>query len=366
MIERFGHGGDLDTAAAAFGVNSGQFVDFSANINPLGPPPHVMKRLQDELHAIVHYPDPDQRHFRKLLAETLNITEESLCIGNGAAECMALALLALEPRTVGVIYPCFSEYAELSRKFGAEVVGISGNAENGFQVGAEEIGRLLERVDLLFLGQPNNPTGLQYTLEELVRIAEMAATTGTALIIDEAFIDFIVPGEQVTLLSRLEKYPHIILIRSMTKFYAIPGLRLGFAIAEPSLARRLKQKQVTWSVNRLALAAGESCMSGCEEYERVTREQTVIERSYLIERLERDFGCQTWPSMANFLLVRLQNPLRAEELQSLLGRKGVLIRNCAMYEGLTEADFRIAVKDRALNERLLHAMKEVWKEQGWQ
>ncbi|WP_314585842.1 threonine-phosphate decarboxylase CobD [Paenibacillus terrigena] len=362
MIERFGHGGDLETAQAAFGVDRGAFIDYSANINPLGPPPHVLARVQQELRDVVHYPDPDHRRLRALLSEALHVDESMICIGNGAAECMALALLAMAPRRVGVIYPCFSEYAELSRKFGAEVIGIHGHAQQGFRAELNEIAGLMQEVDLLFLGQPNNPTGVQYDLEELEQLAAIAADADTMLIIDEAFMDFIAPDRQATMLPCVEQYSHVILIRSMTKFYAIPGLRLGYAVAGPSLIHRLKSKQVTWSVNRLALAAGEACLVDCEEYEAVTREQTVIERNYMIERLEQEFGCQTWPSLANFILVRLLKPWTAEQLQTKLGLKGILIRSCAMYEGLSETDIRLAVKDRERNEILFNKLTEVWQE----
>lgn len=362
MIEKFGHGGDLETAAAAFGVDRDVWVDFSANINPMGPPAHVLTRIQCEMNEIVHYPDPDHRRFRKLLALSLGVDESMICIGNGAAECMALALLAVTPKRVGVIYPCFSEYTELSKKFGAEVVGIYGDAANDFRASLSELQDLMKRVDLLFLGQPNNPTGVQYGVEELEQLAACAADEHTVLVIDEAFIDFIAPESQATLLPRLAQYSHVILIRSMTKFYAIPGLRLGFAVARPELIQRLKSKQVTWSVNRLALAAGEACMTDCEAYEAETRRQTETERAFLVEAIEHRFGCKTWPSLANFILVRLPHPWTAAALQTKLGERGVLIRSCAMYEGLTDADIRIAVKDRVRNEILLAKLAEVWKE----
>lgn len=360
MIERFGHGGDLDTAAAEFGVAPESILDFSANINPLGPPEGLMERLRQELDAVIHYPDPDHRELRKLLAQRLGLDSSSICIGNGAAECMALAVLGLAPRHVGTVTPCFSEYAQLARQFGANVVAAQGGEENGFRAGTAELCDLLERTDLAFIGQPNNPTGLQYDMSTLEAVLERAEETDTYVVLDEAFIDFIPPERQATMLPKLPTYPHLIVIRSLTKFYAIPGLRLGFAAAHPETIGRMKRKQVTWSVNRLALAAGECCLAAGDAYERTTREHTAAERAFLIETLERDFGCRTWPSEANFILVRLPAPWTAERLQAELGRIGVLIRNCSMYEGLTAADIRIAVKDRKANERLIEAMKEVW------
>lgn len=363
MIERFGHGGDLETATATFGVRREQWVDFSANINPLGPPQQVWSRIQQEWEQIVHYPDPDHRQFRQLLAASLAVSEEQLCIGNGAAECMALALLAFSPQRVGVVYPCFSEYISLSRQFGAEVIGIYGEAEQHFRASTEALKSLIRQVDLVFLGQPNNPTGVQYEVAVLRELAAEAELSNTVLVLDEAFIDFMAPAEQMTLLGELAACKQVLLIRSMTKFYAIPGLRLGYAIARPDWIAGMKSKQVTWSVNRLALAAGEAVMSDCEEYETLTREQTAMERAFLIHALEEQFGCQTWPSLANFMLVRLPAPWTAASLQTKLGERGILIRSCAMYEGLTERDIRLAVKSHAQNELLIRHMTELWHEE---
>lgn len=142
IIERFGHGGDVWTAAEAFGRSSGEFVDFSANINPLGPPPSVMARLREELAGIIHYPDPGHRRMKEALSRRLQVGCEQLLIGNGAAECMALAILAHAPRTVGVVAPCFSEYEALSRQFGADVVRVIGQASRDYRAEWPELERL--------------------------------------------------------------------------------------------------------------------------------------------------------------------------------------------------------------------------------
>ncbi len=134
MLERYGHGGDLESAAEIYG--RGAFLDFSANINPLGPPPGVMEKLRDALPAVIRYPDPGHRGLKELLSVRLGVRPEQLCIGNGAAECMALILLACRPRKVGIVEPCFSEYRQLSEQFGAEVQSVYGTRNNGWRAGA--------------------------------------------------------------------------------------------------------------------------------------------------------------------------------------------------------------------------------------
>lgn len=350
-IEKYGHGGDLLTASEQFGIDPTQIIDFSANINPYASTMEMVRSLIDIDH-LIHYPDPDHRKLKQALAQRLGVERECLLIGNGAAECMALVILGLAPGKVGVVYPCFSEYAGLAGQFGAEVHGIYGREEQDFKPDRDELAKLIESVDLVFIGHPNNPTGIVYSRAELEWMAAECESNDTYLIIDEAFLDFL--EGSVTLLDDLKQYPHLILIRSMTKFYAIPGLRLGYSVASPELIVRMKGKQVTWSVNSFALAIGEASLQDLELEER-TRQQIQIQRDCLVNFLNR-IGWKVWPGQANFLLVRLPEGDTTMELQNFLGERGILIRDCSMYPGLTEQDFRIAVLDQESNNRLMQLL----------
>ena len=363
IIEKHGHGGDMLTAQNLFGIPQDQLLDFSANINPFGPPQNAMKAIIDNLHTIIHYPDPVHRRLSSRLAEKLGISEEQLVIGNGAAECMALIILALQPKVVGIVYPSFSEYTTLSSTFGAKIEPCFGTIENNFKPEMSDLNQLIEKVDLVFIGQPNNPTGILYTKEEIRSLAMQARNTNTYLVIDEAFIDFVPSQENFTIIDELHHFPKVIIIRSMTKFYAIPGLRLGYSICSEEVALLLKRKQVTWSVNSLALIAGEACLQE-SEYEEKTIEFIESERAYLIERLEKEFYFTVLPGTANFLLVRLPASMTANGLQSKMGQEGIMIRSCSMYPGLSEQDFRIAVRTRKENNQFLEVLKKVVKNWG--
>ncbi|RNB85619.1 threonine-phosphate decarboxylase CobD [Brevibacillus panacihumi] len=363
VLEKYGHGGDWVSAAKRYGMPENGFLDYSANINPLGPPPSVITALQNHLHEMTRYPDPAHRAFRQALGKRLKQDEDWLLPANGAAEAMALALLALAPEKVGVVYPCFSEYAQLSEQFGAQVMGCFGREENGYKAEESQLRQLFEQTDLVFVGSPNNPTGIRYAKAELERMANWTSETDTWLIVDEAFLDFIDEDHPFTLADSLGDYPRVILMRSMTKMYAIPGLRLGYAIAHPDVIARMKAKQVSWSVNALALLAGERCLEEFA-YEEKTRKLIAGEREYLRACLHTELGWQVWPGEANFLLVRSSEDWTAQELQAELGKKGILIRSCAMYPGLTPRDFRIAVRKREENEQLIDALREVCEERG--
>lgn len=358
MLEVYGHGGDLETASLRYGIAPNGFTDFSANINPLGSPPGLLDRLTEALPDIVRYPDPGHRLLTSLLAQRNQVQEVSIVIGNGAAENMALALLAISPKMVGIVEPCFSEYATLSRQMGAEVRSIFGTEERSFKAAAQDVERLIAGSDLVFIGQPNNPNGVQYGLDELRFFADAGERHKTYVVLDEAFIDFIPASERQSLLPELERYKYVILIRSMTKFYAIPGLRLGYAIANPPLVAAMTDKQVSWSVNLLALIAGEYCLAAGEEYEAKTIALVKEQRDFLRKGLNR-LGCTTWPGEANFLLVRLPIGWTAAGMQEVLGRQGILVRNCAMYPGLSDRDIRVAVKNSEDNRKLLTEMEHV-------
>lgn len=358
MLERYGHGGDLESASELYGGDPASFLDFSANINPLGPPEGVMAKLGQALPSILRYPDPGHRRLKALLSRKLGVAPEHLSIGNGAAESMALLLLGLAPSRVGIVQPCFSEYRQLSEQFGAEVHAVFGSRERDWRAEVSDIAGLMKKVDLLFLGQPNNPNGVQYPFEEIRELAVEAERTRTYFVVDEAFIDFIPEGRRMTLLPELERFPRTILVRSMTKFYAIPGLRLGYAAAHPDVIRAMTGKQVTWSVNGLALLAGELCLEGGEAHERETLELIAAERARLRAGL-RGLGCRVSGGEANFLLADLPAPWSAGELQRELGLRGVLIRSCAMYPGLGPGHVRFAVKGADANARLLAVLGDV-------
>lgn len=357
-IEVFGHGGDVETAASRFGGSAADFLDYSANINPLGPPREVLEALQQGLYSVLRYPDPGHRGFKALLSERLAVTKEQISAGNGAAESMALILLALAPRRVGTVEPGFSEYSTLARQFGAEVIHAAGREELNWQARTEDIEHLMEKVDLLFLGQPNNPNGVQYPVEVLHRLARKAEEKDTVLVIDEAFIDFIPVSRRQSLAPHLDKYPNVIIIRSMTKFYAIPGLRLGYALGSAAYIQAMTEKQVTWSVNGLALIAGEACLRSGERFEQETISHITRERARLITSLEM-YGCSVTPGEANFILARVPEPWTAASIQEALGKRGILIRSCAMYPGLGAGHVRFAVKGAQANDRLLDVLGSV-------
>ncbi|MCD1262009.1 threonine-phosphate decarboxylase [Paenibacillus athensensis] len=364
MLERYGHGGDLRTAAEAFGRPEGQFLDFSSNMNPLGPPAVVGELLQTAAADIVRYPDPAVRELRCRLARKYGISAECILVGNGAAELIDLAVRELRPTVTGVARPSFSEYEEAVRKAGGALYDIPLQAGQQFALGEAEAFEALERCDALFLGHPNNPTGRMIESALLERLAD----AGKPLIVDEAFMDFVPDEAERSLLRRAAAAEHVLVVRSMTKFYAIPGIRLGFVVGHPRRIRRLAALQVPWSVNYLAQRIGASVLDDAD-FERRSHEWLEAEKPRLLEGLQ-GLGLIAFESDVNFILLAFPEEwgMDVQEAQRRMGRQGILIRDASLFPGLDGRYARVAVRGREDNERLLaglaHMLEELRAERG--
>jgi threonine-phosphate decarboxylase len=324
-------------------------IDFSANINPLGPPAGVWQAIREALPAIVAYPDPKARQLKNALAEKLKLEVEQIAVGNGAAEILYAVLRALRPQTVGLIQPSFTEYREAADLLEARIIAVQTEDRHDFRPDLSELLAVCEQADLFIAGYPNNPDGQLLPIDWLVQMAEVLRRHGGYLLVDEAFIDFVPMAK--SMLDQLDQYPNVTLLRSMTKYYAIPGLRLGYALADRTLIQRFERELPPWSVNGLAQAAGRAALTD-ERFEQRTREWLRAERPFLLEGLGRLAGIKVYRGEANFILFRCGCP----DLQTRLGRAGILIRSCANYPGLSEQFYRIAVRSREENQRLLEQM----------
>lgn len=360
MLERYGHGGDLRTAEESFGLNKEEFLDFSANMNPLGPPEVIEHIMKSKWHEINRYPDPASRQLVKAISEHYEIPEASIMVGNGAAELIDLLVRHLVPNITGLAQPCFSEYGDAVHNAAGIAYDIPLYEEHSFELQESDIEQAMNETNLLFLGHPNNPTGKlipQCILNNIINRKH-------PLILDEAFMDFIANEAEVSRIRQAAGEPNLYVIRSMTKFFSIPGIRLGFMVAHPDMIAQLRKRQTPWSVNFLAQEIGKSVLNiedPCnEQYAQRTREWLDEERPWLTNQLEL-LGLQVVPSETNFLLISLpeQSGYDIKQLQQLLGRKGILVRDASLFKGLNERYGRVAVRTRLDNERLVQAIREV-------
>ncbi|MBD3918345.1 threonine-phosphate decarboxylase [Paenibacillus sp. PR3] len=358
MLERYGHGGDLVTASDLFGITADEFVDFSSNMNPFGPPEVVLHVLETKWRELDRYPDPAVRGLRSKLAQRHGIKPDHILCGNGAAELIDLAIRALRPNQgVGLAVPCFGEYADAAHKYGGSVVKVPMFEEDSFRLSAErvlEAASGYDRPGIWMLGSPNNPTGVTVDRDLVLQLLD----TGAFVVIDEAFLDFVPNEEAITLIQEATRRPNLLVIRSMTKFYAIPGVRLGYAVGSEETIAQMRGQQTPWSVSSLAQWIGEAVLDE-EAYAHRTQRWLAEERAWLTNALGA-LGCKVFDSITNYLLIKLpdESAIEAAQLQQLMGQRGVLIRDASHFEGLNGRFIRVAVKLRELNERLIQALSE--------
>jgi len=358
MLEQYGHGGDLDTAEEMFGrPPEGAFLDYSSNMNPLGPPPAALEAIRRFAETIDRYPDPAVRRLTSRLAELHGVPQSAVMAGNGAAELIDLAARVHRPDTCAIPAPSFVEYADAVRKAGGKVLPVRLSAADNFELDdamVDEAFAAYGKPSMWFIGSPNNPTG---RLVDPAVIHRLLAD-GHTVVLDEAFIDFAPEGEKISLIRHAAASPRFIVLRSMTKYYAVPGIRLGYAVGHPDTIAAMRELQVPWSVNGLAQQIGLAVLDDAD-YAARTAKWFAAERPYMEEGL-RGLGLDVVPGVTNYVLfaVPIEWRVTAAQLQQEMGRSGILIRDASRFDGLDARYCRIAVKLRADNDKLLAALAQ--------
>lgn len=356
LSRSFTHGGTIYAAARLLGVPPEEILDFSASINPLGPPAGVRDAVLAAFDRVIHYPDPEATELREALARRHGVAPENIAPANGSTE-----LIHLLPRLVPgsralVVAPPFAEYAAALERGGWEAHYFSLEAADGFLLDLRKLEqRLADGFDLLVLANPGNPTGALVSLPLVAELLEICRLAGTVPVIDEAFMDFC---EEESAVSAVVADGRGVVLRSLTKFFALPGLRLGYAVAAPGIVEHLSGLIPPWSVGTLAQAAGVAALAD-DGYREQTLALIATEREYLSAGLASLPGLRPYPSAANYLLVELTSGLTAAELAGRLRHLCMLIRDCATFPGLSGRFFRVAIRSRAENVRLRAAVAVV-------
>ncbi|MBF2026512.1 MAG: threonine-phosphate decarboxylase [Oscillatoriales cyanobacterium C42_A2020_001] len=350
-MNRPSHGGNLVWASNLADCSPDAILDFSASINPLGPPASAIAAIQHQLSNLVSYPDPSYSRLRQAIGQFHQIAPDWILPGNGAAELLTWACRELaELDTIYLFTPAFSDYTRALNAFEATVQAIP------LTVGLEASNVLLPTPPAatgLLLNTPHNPTGRLFSRESILPWLEQFSL----VVIDEAFMDFLPPVQQQSLIEWVEDYPNLVIVRSLTKFYSLPGLRLGYAIAHPDRLKRWQQWRDPWSVNSLAAAVGEVVLQDTA-FQHQTWNWLATARPQLFTGLAKLPGLQPLPSVANFLLV--QSDRSVVDLQTeLLKTHKILIRDCLSFPQLGDRYFRVAIRTLEENQRLLNGLKEI-------
>ncbi len=345
------HGGNLRELSKLSGRSREKILDFSANMNPLGPPGWLRLVINRSMDYIPHYPDPGYSELIEESEKHFGLSGGEILVGNGSSELLYTLMRVFKKPKALIPVPSYVDYAHAARHAGCEIEEMLLRKQNGFQVDLDALGAGMDGDTVVILGQPNNPTG---TIVDPSRVRELAgAFPECEIVVDEAFADFVSGYESLM----YDRPPNVTVLYSMTKFFAIPGLRLGLGFLRRELRRKAQECLIPWSVNVIAEQVG---IWSLRDREYVVKTRALVDglRRELVDELTGISALEVFPGQANFLLVRISNgSLSAGELADKLLALGIAIRTCHNYSGLDERYFRIAVRNRDENRRLLDALR---------
>lgn len=353
------HGGDVREVAEELGIRPSEILDFSANINPRGLPPRAMERLgrdASDPRLLAMYPDRPARLLREALGRRLRVPPEAIALGPGAEALLGPILRCLGASRALVPVPAFGEYRRVCARENIEFIPFPLERAEFFRLPVDRFCQEIESIDIVIVNNPHNPSGSLLDAQDVRRILEAVTSRGGTLVLDEAFVDY---APHASLAADAAARDGLIVVRSLTKFYGCPALRVGYAVARPETVQKIVSYLPAWPVTQLAADALAEAIE-----DRAYGEASLLENGMERERLREALtalGHTALPSAANYLLVELGEgmPPAAALRASLIEKHRILIRNCDSYEGLAPGRFvRVAVRTREENCRLAQAMGE--------
>ena len=353
------HGGNIYSIEREYGIPAGDITDFSVNLNPLGTPAAVKKMIIENLNEIMCYPDPEYIECRENIAAYHNVPLEYITAGNGATELIFLYCRVTKPSKALIVAPAFSEYARALEAVGTEIVYFELKEENHFRIDINSLKKEIRNgYDLVVICNPNNPAGTLVDRENMISISE-SAPVGCRILIDESFIEFAPQGPENLTVINADMPRNIYVLRSLTKIFSMPGLRLGYgACSDHDLNRKLADMKEPWSVNVFAAKCA-GVLFNDTDYLRETRRLISEEKKYLTDNLKNFPWLKIYESSVNYMLLKIQNGMTSFELESELLKRKIMIRNASNFMFLDDSFVRIAVKERGSNILLIEALKDI-------
>jgi histidinol-phosphate aminotransferase len=337
------HGGDI--------YRNNVTMDFSVNINPLGIPDDVKKALHTAVDISNQYPDLYAEKLGNAVAKMLDVPLEYLTFGNGASELFMAIVHEIRPKKTVIPIPSFYGYEYAANAIDSEIIYYSTKEEDNFKLKENFLSVLTENVDIVFIANPNNPTGNLISKDFFINIVKHCNERGIYVVLDECFMDFC--GEEYSLIKEVAKFPNLLLVRAFTKIFAIPGVRLGYLVsANFGLTQKIKRHLPEWNISVFAQAAGCECANQVLFVENTVK-YIRREREYMEKKL-KEHGIKVYQSSANFILIYSDLPLYEKLLE-----KGILIRDCSNFRGLSKGFYRIALRNREENDMFLKAIGEL-------
>lgn len=352
------HGSDLETIERVYKIKKEDIVSFSANVNPLGISPKLRRTLSERIDAIMSYPDREYGSLRKCIADYVHNDVNDIIVGNGSTELISLFIQIMHPKKALIIGPTYSEYEREIALGGGASLYYRLEEENLFQLDIASLEKeLASDVELLVICNPNNPTSSAITKNDMRRILDICKKKGIYVMVDETYVEFTEDISKITSAPLTVYYNNLIILRGISKFFAAPGLRLGYAVCGNSdLLKEMNQRKNPWTINSLAAIAGEIMFTD-EEYIKETRALIAEERSRICSLLNTCKSIKYFTPTANFILIKiLRDDITSMDLFESAIKRGFMIRDCSTFPFLNNKFIRFCFMTKKLNDELLNIL----------
>ena len=354
-MKKISHGGNIYKKAKEMGIREEDILDFSANISPLGLPEHIRQAMVKAIDQTINYPDPDCSRLKEAISKEDAVSETKIACGNGGADLLYRLAFGLQPKKVLLPAPAFVEYEEALSAAGAQIEYY--RMTEDFIIKEDILEQITEDTDFVVICNPNNPTGILTERERILRILDRAEKTKTFVLVDECFLEICKNEKEYTVKPFIEKYEHLIILKSFTKLYAIPGVRLGYILAgSEEVIERVNCAGQAWSVSHIAQCAGVAALADNIYKEKVI--DTVAEELAYMKKEFYNLPVVLYDGAANYLFFRTPE---ITDLDKQLEGHGIMIRNCSNYVNLGRDYWRVAVKAHEENKKLIKALRMILK-----
>ncbi|MDD6069301.1 MAG: histidinol-phosphate transaminase [Clostridiales bacterium] len=354
------HGSDLEKIAAIYNIRQEDIIPFASNVNPLGISPMAKQALIDNIDAIKTYPDRDYVALRTSISKYCNIQPDKIVLGNGTSELISRTLKAIQPANTMIMGPTYSEYERAANAVGSKVTTYMLRNSDDFELDVELfLENLSSEMDLLIICNPNNPTGKAITKEDMSQIVEKCASLDIIVLVDETYVEFVKDIDAISSVSLVKRYNNLIVLRGISKFFASPGLRLGYAITDnAAFLESANNNKIPWNINSLATVA--SVMFEDEHYINLTKSLIQTERNLVYSALASRKTIKVFKPDANFILIKLlKENQTSEQVFASCIQKGFMIRDCSDYEGLGNRYIRFCFMKPEQNDDLVNTLLEI-------
>lgn len=353
-MKDLGHGANVDNMAKQFGKNENDIIDFSSNVNP-----HIIsdlgKYVLEGLEKSRSYPDINYTNLRNNISDYIKVDSELIIPGNGATEIIYLLMKSIK-RRLAILNPTFSEYGRGAKLNNLEIIDFHLKEENNFSIDLDEIQKNMDKFDSLFVCNPNNPNGKVKDLNELLNLM---IENDKLLIVDETFMEFVGEEEKYSLINKIKQTPNLFILKAVTKFFGMPGLRLGYGVtSNKHIIKNIYEYKEPWTINSFAENLSNYLFKD-KEYINGSKDYYINERKFMLEELRKISGLKVYDTDTNFVLIKLDDDEANSLKLELFEKYNILIRDASNFIGLDKSYIRVAIKSHNDNKVLIESLRKI-------